>query len=210
MALCGLANVRRCARILGVAVSCGIQGRKLSDAQRDVIRAAHAAGYSCAQIASLYGVSKNAIWATVNREARKAASARYRVKHRAAREAYAKARVAECRAAQARWYTRNRDAARAKAEAWKQAHPEACAAMQHRRRAHGYVDAETIASTLQMADGVCAYCLQRARLTIDHVLPVSRNGRNCTENLVAACNRCNAGKRNRTPLEFICKLPRLG
>lgn len=46
----------------------------------------------------------------------------------------------------------------------------------------------------------CAYCGGRAT-TIDHVLPVSRGGEWSWLNNVAACQRCNGRKGNRTPQE---------
>jgi 5-methylcytosine-specific restriction endonuclease McrA len=56
-----------------------------------------------------------------------------------------------------------------------------------------------------LRDGnVCAYCgmteYGRA-LTIDHVIPRSRGGRNTWDNVVAACGPCNRRKGNRTPEE---------
>ena len=47
----------------------------------------------------------------------------------------------------------------------------------------------------------CQYCRSRDRLTIDHVLPKSRGGKDTWENLVAACVPCNNRKGNRTPEE---------
>ena len=47
----------------------------------------------------------------------------------------------------------------------------------------------------------CQYCGSRDKLTIDHVLPRSRGGRDSWENLVAACVPCNNRKGNRTPDE---------
>src|SRR5690606_15955538 len=47
----------------------------------------------------------------------------------------------------------------------------------------------------------CQYCGKSDDLTIDHVLPRSRGGVDTWENLVAACNRCNHRKGNRTPQE---------
>lgn len=46
----------------------------------------------------------------------------------------------------------------------------------------------------------CAYCSAGAS-TIDHVIPQSRGGRSTWENTVAACDRCNQNKANRTPAE---------
>ena len=38
-------------------------------------------------------------------------------------------------------------------------------------------------------------------LTLDHVVPRSRNGESTWENLVASCRPCNNRKGNRTPQE---------
>ena len=54
----------------------------------------------------------------------------------------------------------------------------------------------------------CQYCNSRERLTIDHVLPKSRGGRDTWENLVTACTRCNTRKGNRTPEEAAMPLLR--
>lgn len=46
----------------------------------------------------------------------------------------------------------------------------------------------------------CAYCGRRAQ-TVDHILPASRGGRWEWANTVAACERCNNRKGDRTPAE---------
>jgi len=49
---------------------------------------------------------------------------------------------------------------------------------------------------------LCLYCgshYSRGELTRDHVLPVSRGGRDEWENVVCACLACNLKKSNRTP-----------
>ena len=50
-------------------------------------------------------------------------------------------------------------------------------------------------------NSTCQYCGSRSDLTLDHVMPRSRNGRDNWENLVTACNSCNVKKGNRTPDE---------
>lgn len=47
----------------------------------------------------------------------------------------------------------------------------------------------------------CQYCGAAERLTLDHVLPRSRGGKDAWDNLVAACTPCNNKKGNRTPEE---------
>jgi hypothetical protein len=47
----------------------------------------------------------------------------------------------------------------------------------------------------------CVYCESRENLTLDHVLPRSRGGKNTWENLVTCCSKCNSKKDNKTPEE---------
>ena len=49
---------------------------------------------------------------------------------------------------------------------------------------------------------LCLYCGQqfsRPHLTRDHVMPLSKGGRDTWENVVTACFHCNSRKSNRTP-----------
>ena len=52
----------------------------------------------------------------------------------------------------------------------------------------------------------CVYCGSKKHLTLDHVLPKSRGGRNSWNNLVTCCTTCNMKKGNRTPEEAGMKL----
>ena len=52
----------------------------------------------------------------------------------------------------------------------------------------------------------CQYCGSSSDLTIDHVIPKSRNGKDTWDNLVTACNKCNHKKGNKTPSEAGMKL----
>ena len=54
----------------------------------------------------------------------------------------------------------------------------------------------------------CQYCGDRAE-TIDHVIPRSRGGRHCWENVVAACRPCNVSKADRLLSETRFSLVRL-
>lgn len=47
----------------------------------------------------------------------------------------------------------------------------------------------------------CQYCGSSSDLTIDHVIPKSRNGKDTWDNLITACNKCNHKKGNKTPSE---------
>lgn len=47
----------------------------------------------------------------------------------------------------------------------------------------------------------CQYCGSNKRLTLDHVIPVSKGGQHKWDNVVTACEPCNQYKRDRTPNE---------
>ena len=50
----------------------------------------------------------------------------------------------------------------------------------------------------------CAYCLRQLNteeLSIDHIIPKSRGGKETWDNLVTACKTCNCSKGDRTPEE---------
>ena len=50
----------------------------------------------------------------------------------------------------------------------------------------------------------CVYCekqLSSEELSVDHVLPKSRGGKDTWDNLVTACKTCNCAKGDRTPEE---------
>lgn len=47
----------------------------------------------------------------------------------------------------------------------------------------------------------CVYCGSPRNLTLDHVMPKSRGGKNSWINLVTSCIKCNLKKADRTPEE---------
>lgn len=56
----------------------------------------------------------------------------------------------------------------------------------------------------------CVYCGRegdKRSLTLDHVIPKSRGGRDTWENLVTSCKRCNQEKANLTLEEFGKEIP---
>jgi CRISPR/Cas system Type II protein with McrA/HNH and RuvC-like nuclease domain len=55
-------------------------------------------------------------------------------------------------------------------------------------------------------DNTCGYCGSQKNLTIDHIIPKSRGGKNTWENMITCCSRCNSVKDDRTPEEAGMKL----
>ena len=52
----------------------------------------------------------------------------------------------------------------------------------------------------------CAYCLQPSkRLTMDHIVPLSRGGRHLAENIAPACHTCNASKQAKPALQWVAE-----
>jgi len=48
----------------------------------------------------------------------------------------------------------------------------------------------------------CEYCETTENLTLDHIIPVSRGGQNCIDNITVACHQCNCSKNNKLLLEW--------
>lgn len=54
--------------------------------------------------------------------------------------------------------------------------------------------------------GICHYCHQKFRpsdLTMDHIVPLSRGGKNNKGNVVPACKACNSKKKDQLPIEML-------
>lgn len=63
------------------------------------------------------------------------------------------------------------------------------------------IDPRTVRWVMERDAYRCRYCRTHYSLEVDHVYPVSRGGKNDTENLVTCCRWCNARKGARTPEE---------
>jgi len=81
-------------------------------------------------------------------------------------------------------------------------HPIVAARSHARAHALDPTPALTNAALFARDGYLCMYCghdFSRPNLTRDHVMPVSKGGRDIWENVVAACFHCNSRKGNRTP-----------
>lgn len=52
----------------------------------------------------------------------------------------------------------------------------------------------------------CVYCGSKKNLTVDHILPKSRGGKNSWLNMVTCCQTCNRQKGDKTPEEVGYKM----
>ncbi len=58
----------------------------------------------------------------------------------------------------------------------------------------------------KLAQGLCHYCEKKfspKQLTMDHLVPIARGGESTKNNLVVACNECNAKKKLHTPVDLL-------
>lgn len=58
----------------------------------------------------------------------------------------------------------------------------------------------------KLVDGICHYCEQEfpsKKLTLDHIVPVSRGGKSTKGNVVTSCFDCNQKKKYKTPVEML-------
>lgn len=158
----------------------------------------------------------NRAWCAANREKR--------LEHR--RKSYWKTRDPEAIRARAKrkrlenpeinrrgtkaWREKNRDKMRALVSAWAKANPDKIQAGQATRRAlkkstaDGTVTAKAWAALKSAANNRCTYCGETfVRLTMDHVIPLSRGGTHTLSNIVPACSSCNSRKNTKLLAEFV-------
>lgn len=109
-------------------------------------------------------------------------------------------------------YLREREHRLAYAAKYQRANPQVPQRAKRKRKARiagaglFTVTARDWARTIARYDG-CAYCGGHGRMSMDHVVPISRGGRHSIGNLVPACINCNSSKRDRTIMEWRLKLP---
>jgi len=56
---------------------------------------------------------------------------------------------------------------------------------------------------LKEFDHACAYCGTETKLSLEHLMPLSRDGKTEVGNIVPACIPCNSSKRDQTLEEFV-------
>lgn len=98
-------------------------------------------------------------------------------------------------------------------KAWKEANPDKVRAINkatcHRRRARqvkadGNHTAKDVSRIRKSQKDRCGYCREKLKGKghVDHILALSRGGRNSPDNLQLLCEPCNLSKSARDPIEF--------
>lgn len=140
-------------------------------------------------------------------EKMRAIQAKYRAAHR--EEVLERQRRCAKRA-----YDANPEKNKAEVKARQKANPERSRAYRritgHRRRANkaanggmpGTVPAWLVSKILDIFHGLCVYCLGKNATELDHVVPLSKGGKNSVDNLLPACKSCNSSKGTKDPEAF--------
>jgi len=106
------------------------------------------------------------------------------------------------------WTDANRDKQRKSLRDWKRRNPDKVNAETHVRRARlagaeGVYTVEDIARITKAQGGKCACCRKRRKLTVDHIVPITKGGSNWPTNIQMLCGPCNSGKRDRDMIDFM-------
>ncbi len=101
-----------------------------------------------------------------------------------------------------KWREKNRERVRENVRRYHKQHPEVSAATSRRYNARkagasgSYTTAEW--NNLCARHGFrCLRCDAQAKLTVDHIVPLSKGGKNTIDNLQPLCGPCNSWKRDR-------------
>jgi 5-methylcytosine-specific restriction endonuclease McrA len=82
-------------------------------------------------------------------------------------------------------------------------HPERVALKNHNRRVKGKEFVVTEAEIAKIYASSCAHCNSSSKMTIDHIVPLSRGGKHSIGNLQPLCQSCNYSKSNKTLTEWL-------
>lgn len=113
---------------------------------------------------------------------------------------------------QLRWRKRNKKWMLAYRAKWRKENVELRTANENRRRAikkaaggRG-ITAQDIKNMIANQNRKCAYCKKRRKLTLDHVIPLSKGGIHDVKNAAMACRPCNSGKHDMPVKRFLARL----
>lgn len=146
---------------------------------------------------------------THTRERHAKETSEQRLARKARVAAYKLATADRMREYQARNYIENKVVKNEKAKQNYQANKEQYFCRSQKRRAikkMAVIDLDKFGekAVIDACDGTCSYCLKKFdKLTLDHVVPLSRGGSHTYDNLVGACLACNLAKGTKGVLSML-------
>jgi 5-methylcytosine-specific restriction endonuclease McrA len=175
----------------------------------------------CERCRDLVGERRKAEWASDNPELRREAARRYVEKHPERRAASVKAAWLRLRSDPNRYetfllrgresYARHPETAYLYALNWRGENRERVrsnnrqAASRRRTQTQSAIRSEVRGYASILRHDPCSYCGGSAGCA-DHIEPLASGGEHSSDNLTAACRRCNARKRTRTLLRFLLEV----
>lgn len=99
------------------------------------------------------------------------------------------------------WANANRPRLNERIKKWRRDNPAQQARM-HLRAGRRNREEPTIAYAVLLKRDPCSYCAGVGG-SLDHIIPITRDGETDWKNLTAACGRCNSSKNNRSLLQFL-------
>lgn len=108
-----------------------------------------------------------------------------------------------------KWSRANRESVNRRNAEYKKRNPQVVLDQSHRRRARKrgvaslIVASQDITRLKRRFGGLCAYCGCGGKMTIDHVVPLSRGGAHSLGNLLPVCQQCNFSKHNKFLFEWM-------
>jgi len=158
-------------------------------------------------------LAQSAEWAKNNKKKLKEYHSAYHAEHKEIRNARVR-----------KWHYNNKDRVKArsikyhktyrpsaatleKAKDWKAKNLEKMRMYVVRRRANKrssseHYTVEQMKALRSKIKNLCANCLKKKDLSIDHIVPLARGGSNAIRNIQFLCHSCNSRKNARDPIEF--------
>ena len=97
----------------------------------------------------------------------------------------------------------NREAQNKKLKEWRKNNPDKTRAYKLNRRLKIKLEHESLEYMKTLINDPCSYCGSPGPSTIDHIVPISKDGDSNWTNLTAACKSCNSQKQAKDFLKFI-------
>lgn len=113
--------------------------------------------------------------------------------------------------ARRRWHLNHKDSenakSREKVREWVNANPERHRAngRNYRARSAGAEGSHTLEQEqmlLAAFDGICPSCGSKAKLTLDHIIPLNQGGSHYVDNLQGLCKVCNSAKQDKLIIDY--------